>query len=323
MKKAFLRTAAFLLATALLLGGAGWCFVPKDNRWLSGYKGGGVFGLRPGELDILVLGSSNAAQGVSPAEWWGSHGWTGHSYGEAWLNVYKAAEVLALVLAEQSPQVVLVETDMLFSAPHPQNETETFLASLAENIFSLLRWHNRWKEIKAPADLFAPRDWSWRHDHKGYELVVGKSPYTGGDYMQPNPADRSALYPQQSLTLEAMAALCRARGSRMVLFSVPAAEGWNLTRSRAVSEWAAAHGVAFWDLNLEQESIGFDWAADTPDGGAHLNLSGARKVTAALAEKLAACRLPDHRGEEAYAAWEQEYQTYRGDCIYAEQNLNG
>ena len=322
MKKAFLHTAAFLLATGLLLGGAGWCFVPKDNRWLSGYKGGGVFGLAPGELDILVLGSSNAAQGVSPAEWWGSHGWAGYCYGEAWLNVYKAAKVLALVMAEQSPKVVLVETDMLFSSPHPQNETEIFLGSLAESLFPLLRWHDRWKELKAPADLLAPRDWSWRHDHKGYELVVEKTPYMGGDYMQLNPADRSALYPQQSLALEAMAALCRARGSRMVLFSVPAAEGWNLTRSRAVSEWAFAHGLLFWDLNLEQEKMSFDWAADTPDGGAHLNLSGARKVTAALAEKLAASRLPDHRGEEAYAVWETEYQIYRGDCIYAEQNLN-
>lgn len=322
MKRSLFHTTAFLVCTAAFLLAVGWCFVPKNNRWLCGYKGGGVFALEPGELDVFVLGSSNAAQGVTPSLWWGSRGWTGHNYGEAFLDVYKAADVLAMVLAKQSPKVVLIETDMLFSVRHPQSEAENLLAGVGEDIFSLLRWHNRWKEIKTAEDLFAPWDWTWRHNQKGFEMVVGADAYTGGAYMLPHPTERTALHPEQTAVLDAMVALCRAKGSAAAFFSVPSPQGCNLNRSRAVAAYAAEKNLPFWDFNLCAEEIGIDWAADTPDQGAHLNLSGAEKVTSALENCLLRYHLPDHRQEPAFARWEQEYREYLGDADYAKENTN-
>lgn len=322
MKQSILRTAAFLVCTAIVLWLAGWCLVPKDNRLLCGYKGGAVFGEESETLDIFVLGSSNAAQGIIPIQWWGSRGWAAGCYGEAWLDIYKAAEILAMVLARQSPRVVVLETDMLVSMRHPESEAENCLAGLGEDAFPILRWHDRWKQVTAPGELFAPRNWSWRHNQKGYELITEVSPYQGGEYMLPNPTEREALHPEQRVVLDAMLALCRAGGSRVVLVSVPSAECCNLTRSRAVADWANSRGVPFWDLNLSAGAIGLDWAADTPDGGAHLNLSGAAKVTTALETPLASLTsLPDHRGDPAYDLWEQDYRSYVGDRIYAEQAI--
>lgn len=322
MRKTFFHTLLFLVCTGLFLLAVGWCFVPKSNRWLCGYKGGSVYALEPGELDVFVLGSSNAAQGVTPAQWWGSRGWTGHNYGEAFLDVYKAADVLARVLARQRPKVVLLETDMLFSVRHPENEGENLLSGMGENVFSLLRWHNRWKEIRSPRELFSPRDWTWRHNQKGFEMVVGSDAYTGGAYMLPHPTEGTALHPEQVLVLDAMLALCRARGCEVAFFSVPAPQGCNLNRSRAVEAYAAKKGVPFWDFNFCAEEIGIDWATDTPDQGAHLNLSGAEKVTAALENCLLRYGLPDHRNDPAFARWEQEYREYRGDVAYTLKNTN-
>ena len=59
----------------------------------------------------------------------------------------------------------------------------------------------------------------------------------------------------------------------------------------------------------EAEQI--DWENDTFDGGDHLNLFGARKMTKYLGDYLASeCDLTDHRGDPAYRSWQELWTSY-------------
>ena len=60
--------------------------------------------------------------------------------------------------------------------------------------------------------------------------------------------------------------------------------------------------------NLEE--FGFDSGSDYWNNG-HWNILGAEKITAWLAPKLQSTYdLPDHRGDEAYSAWEEKIKSW-------------
>lgn len=79
--------------------------------------------------------------------------------------------------------------------------------------------------------------------------------------------------------------ICDENGIDLILFKVPtvcfpqnAESGWTPKRSGMVKELAEEYGLSFLDL-LYDYNIGIDWAYDTPDGGIHLNYSGAKKIS--------------------------------------------
>ena len=106
-----LRTAAFLLALLVAVQGVGHLMMPTSNRHLSGYTAGGVLGEKNNTVDVLVMGDSNTAQGISPMEWYHARGVTGYAYGEGWLSIYNIYYRLLQIFKEQSPKVVVVSAD--------------------------------------------------------------------------------------------------------------------------------------------------------------------------------------------------------------------
>ena len=54
-----------------------------------------------------------------------------------------------------------------------------------------------------------------------------------------------------------------------------------------------------------------NWKTDTPDGGSHLNVLGAQKLTAALGNYLTEhYTLEDHRGQPGFESWDKDADTY-------------
>ena len=66
------------------------------------------------------------------------------------------------------------------------------------------------------------------------------------------------------------------------------------------------------NLLAAQEEIGLDFTTDTYDGGLHLNLAGAEKLSHYFGQILRdQCGLESRRGEEALeAAWTEKKEWY-------------
>jgi hypothetical protein len=58
------------------------------------------------------------------------------------------------------------------------------------------------------------------------------------------------------------------------------------------------------------KQMDFDWSTDTRDGGDHVNLSGSKKVTAAIGRYLKKnYDLSDQRENADYSTWLKRYQN--------------
>ena len=65
------------------------------------------------------------------------------------------------------------------------------------------------------------------------------------------------------------------------------------------------------DARRIADRIGIDWEWDTNDGGDHMNLTGATKVTNYFGEYFRGKGdLTDHRGDPGYSDWDEELAEY-------------
>ena len=113
------------------------------------------------------------------------------------------------------------------------------------------------------------------------------------------------------LYLDRIVKLCRDHGSELLLITVPASSSWNLARHNGIQSFADENGLTYLDYNMADTDPGINWKTDTPDGGSHLNVLGAQKLTAALGTYLTGhYALEDHRGQSGFESWDQDAAAY-------------
>ena len=303
--KYLLRAAAFLLVLLLAVQAAGHFVMPTSNRYLSGYTAGGE---DAGTIDVLVMGDSNAAQGITPMQWYLESGITGYTYGEGWLSVYKIYYRLRQILKAQQPRVLVLCTSTVYSHPPVPSDWHSAVYDVAEEIFPLLRFHDEWK-VLTPQEWFSGNDYTWRDVNKGFMPITEAVGYGGGDYMTEVIAPEPIPLPMRHY-LDKVTDLCAERGITLVFITVPTTN-WNRARHDGIQAYAEGKGLPYIDFNLPENSAGLDWSTDTADGGTHLNVRGAQHATAALGQYLREHYfLPDHRGEPGYEDWDKDAVAY-------------
>ena len=102
--------------------------------------------------------------------------------------------------------------------------------------------------------------------------------------------------------LDKMRLLCKENGTELILIKAPSVYPyWYDQYDAQIEEYAAKHGLAFYNFLDNVEEIGIDYQVDTYDAGLHMNLSGATKLSTYFARILSEKHnLPDHRGDAAF-----------------------
>lgn len=304
-----IRAVGFGLALLAAVLVVGHYLMPHSNRYLTGYTAGGILGEDFDTIDVLVMGDSNAAQGVSPMEWYSQNGITGYTYASGWLSVYNIYYRLQNIYTEQTPRVVIVSTGPVYTKKGTETYLQCAIGDVADELLPLLRFHDNWKYLNF-GNLLEEHDYTWRDVNKGYTAITDVGAYMSGDYMYDIQATEHIPLLAR-LYLDRIAALCDEHGSELILMTVPAASGWNHARHNGIRDYAEERGLTYLDYNTPELNPGIDWRTDTPDGGAHLNVLGARKLTAALGTYLTEnFALPDHRGTALYEDWDADAATY-------------
>lgn len=265
----------------------------------------GAFTLEePDTIDILAIGDSEALQGFVPMDLWKEYGFTSYTLGSDGLRTGEALYYLKVALKTQHPKVIFLETDLLFRYK-TLDELETEVAQRIYYHFEGLRYHNLWKQ---PFELEGVRRY-----YKGYLINETVAPYEKEpDYMSKKLhwTMLTRIPRLNNENFEEILKLCKRNNIHLVLYSLPSTVNYNYERVEALAKYAEQKGVPYFDLNTNEE-IGIDWSADTPDGGDHLNLFGARKVTSFLGKYAADNGLAqDHRNDEAYADWHEQAAAF-------------
>ena len=330
-----LRTAAFLALLVLLLHIT--CGVLRSKNYASASAS---LYLEPrNSVDVLLMGSSNILNAVSPLQLWEEHGIVSNNLAQngqvipvtyyhlqealRWqrprlvvLNVYK---VIQDSLYDSNASLHYTLDNMRFGLPKlravfdlaPEGERAEFL-------FDIITYHSRWKELTA-ADFQSVDDLE-----KGAQALFDVAPFS--DFQPLPPTETAPPAPSAMRYLEKIVALCREENVDLLLIAVPFSAPADDEMSRqqvvnAVADYAEQWGVPYLNLMHHTEEMAFDYTTDMAEAY-HPNWRGMEKITAWLGNYLAAhYDLPDRRGDPAYEDWDAalaEYRTYLRETAPAE-----
>lgn len=119
-----------------------------------------------------------------------------------------------------------------------------------------------------------------------------------------------------------MKVICEEHNAKLVLLKVPTMGmpqinyiSWSQDKYRLVKELCQEMGVTFFDMVYDTAyEAEIDWQKDTIDGGAHLNIRGAEKVTSCITAYLEEQGL-EKRIDELYYQCTRDYERVHRICM--------
>ncbi len=308
-----LKGTAFILGLILILTLMSGLFSAAKKR--------GNINKEPNDsLDYLVIGDSESYTSISPMELWETYGYAGFDCGVAGQQIQNAYYQLQSVLDKQSPKVVFMETNMLFTGQGTRTVAERCLNHFAGRAFAVYLYHNEWKTLITPvSDYRKGRDET--NICKGYYFHDTTGAYLGGDYMAAQPREKNIADTEQ-LYLDYTRDLCRGKGITLILYSAPSPKNWNMGKHLAVADYAKKNHLTYIDMNMQRNGLHMNWKEDTYDHGDHMNYMGAHKTTVFMGKYMAEnLHLPDHRGQTEYEEWDKKLPLYEAYVRMGTKNI--
>jgi len=263
----------------------------------------GVYDEPEGTVDVLMVGDSETYSSMIPLQLFEEHGITSYCCATSGQLLSDSAEILNILFEKQSPKIVILETDTIFRKVSTSN---VMLRELG-GIFAVFTNHDRWKEIGGNGGIDDDEN---AVDTKGYRFSKTVAAVYGDE--KPKNGESGRIARPNRYYLEEIKALCDESGATLILVTTPSVLNRSEWRHDRLQELADDLGVAYLDMNDLPDEVPIDWKTDTRDHGDHLNYSGAKKVTAYLGKYLSGVEsFTDHRGDEAFAAWQTEVEAFR------------
>ena len=307
----FVTGACFLALLCALMLAASYLFMPKNNHKAFGVNdaemlASGILGEKENSIDVLVVGDSEAYSSISPMQMWEERGFRSYLCSTPAQPLYDSYRFLRQALERQSPSVVVLETNAIFR-PYKLND---YLLSRAKTLFSVLRYHDRWKSLKVN-DFGRPVKYTWTDDLKGFRYNPAVAAASTKNYMLPT--DSATPIPALNEDcLQDMLALCKENNAELLLVSTPSTINWNRARHNSIAAFAEENDLTYIDMNTMPNEVPIDWARDTRDRGDHLNYAGAVKVSSFLGKYLQnTYELPNRRDAAHYHSWNDALDRYR------------
>ncbi len=341
--KRFFEFAGFFLICLVGIVITSKIFVPKwmnsDNNYEKQIVDG-FYDQKRNTIDVMFVGNSDMYDGVSPMELWGMYGIAGYNYSHpssrTWTDYYS----IKMILERQKPKYIFLGADSFFTVERPRNgdnakpttsmrmskakvkmlmdkNTHPSIRTKISYIFPIIRFHSRYNDLTKDDFKYAFK--SAYMPTKGFVITTKIKPLKNTDYM--NKKKKVEKIPRKNRKyLDMIVELCKKNNVKLVFLETPSADSWNHKRHDAVEKYAQDNDVLFFDMNYYIDEIGLDWKTDSKDGGNHLNLYGAIKVSDYIAEYIHEnLEIPDRRSDKKYKNWHKEYKEY---TKLKEENLN-
>ena len=274
---------------------------------------------KAGGHDVIFVGDCEVYANFTPLEMYRQAGIKAYVRGTSQQLLWQSYYVLAETFRYEIPKVVVFNVNaMRYSEPVKEEFNRLTIdkmrwsgekvgiiqASMTEEenflsyVFPILRYHSRFRQLTAEdfTYLFRDKQITWQgHLVNDNVKPLGRLPskkaladYSFGDICWEY--------------LEKMRLLCEENGAELVLIKAPSVYPyWYEQYDAQIEEYAAKHGLTFYNFLDHVEEIGIDYQVDTYDAGLHMNLNGATKLSTYFAKILSEKHgLPDHRGDPVF-----------------------
>lgn len=257
----------------------------------------------PQTIDILNMGDSLSLSSLTPMELWREKGYTSFSIGADGIRMPEAYYTIIEAAENQSPKYLMLETLLLFRYNDKQ-DMQMLISQPLYHRFTYLKYHSIWKPFIEGRGV--------KIYHKGYLINRTVNAYKGeADYMNRSLGGRMNVPDFNRRYFRMIKKFCDERNIKIILYSIASPKNYNWERVNNLTAFAQEEGVEYIDLNQLADEVGIDWSTDSGDGGDHLNLDGVTKMTAFWGDYYSSLgNLTDHRGDPAYAGWDEELIEY-------------
>lgn len=282
--------------------------------------------------DVIFVGDCEVYENFSPIKLWQDFGITSYIRGSAQQMIWQSYYLLEDTLRYEKPKVVVFNV-LSMKYDEPQKEAynrmtldgmrwskckvDAIKASMCSDesfityMFPLLRYHSRWSELDANdvKYMFSSKKIS----HNGYYMRVDTKE---AENIPKGKALSSYKFGQNSYKyLDKMVKLCKDNDISLVLIKAPSLYPyWYEQWDEQMEEYANRNSIPYINLLDYTKDAGVNLEKDTYDGGLHMNLNGAEKLTRYFGKWLkASYELKDHRKEEQYKKIYEEKVKFYND----------
>lgn len=276
-------------------------------------------------IQVLGVGNSDLYSGISPLDWWNAYGTTCTVCAAPKQTVQQSTQLAKRVFETQKPELVIIETDMLFpQKPREDAALKTdvmtdffdradpdYFENEIENNFSVFRFHNAWQK-RADAPVY-------RYSTHGYKFSDVVYPMKSRRYMRRS-KDVTPIANKLVEQLDALIKLCKENDAKVLLLELPSAKSWTYGRHNAVQKLADERKLQFVDMNLLYRQIGINMRSCYRDKGDHLTYEGAKAATLWLGNCVAArFGIESVRDDERLVCWDEDYQLFQEHVSYVRE----
>lgn len=309
--KNIIKPAVFLVGLVVSLVFFSFLFMPSEEK--SPRKNiDGIAKEPQNTIDYLVIGDSEASCSISPLEIWKTYGFTGYNCGIPAQKLGDTYYLLENLLQNQSPKLILLETNSSCQRSSWIQEFQGFVNSVTKDNIPIYKYHDRWKnfDFSTLKSIMPKEESTDENTFKGFRYVTTVAPYTKGDYAKETKSITN-IQAVELYYLNKIITLCEEKNIQLILFCAPTPISWSYSKHNSIAGFAKKNTLPFIDFNLLTEELNIDWSHDTRDKGDHLNFYGAQKITAYIGAFLSnQSGLADHRGKEEYAKWDDALNEY-------------
>ena len=284
----------------------------------------------PKNHEVLFIGDCEVYANFSPMVLYEEEGISSYIRGSSQQLIWQSYGILKETLKYEKPKVVIFNVNaMRYSTPVSEaynrltidkmkwskEKIDMIFSSMTEEenfwsyVFPILRYHSRIFELTEEdfTYLFQRRQNTFNgflinQNVKGVESLPTKRPLTETKF-----ADITYEY------LDKIRELCEENNIELVLIKAPSLYPyWYTEYDEQIEEYASKYGLDYYNFLENILEIGLDYSVDTYDGGLHLNLSGATKLSKYFAPILKEkYSLTDYRdNEEVNAYYQKELEKY-------------
>ncbi len=300
----------------------GLCFVTRLTDPGYAYSKNKEFIEDSQRYDVLFFGNSHMANGVYPMELWHDQGIVSYNLAGFGHRIPSTYWVMENALDYASPQLVVMDCHSL-SFMEKMGSKEMLHAQTDTIPFGAKKWRMICDLVEKPQDRLefiwnfaAYHDRWWDLDRADFEknFNVQKGAEIAIDVVPPDEMAQKSVKADNLETvgtayLRRMIEECQSRDIEILLTYLPFPASEKEWQEALYAEKIAnEYGISY--LNFLELSV-VDLSVDCSDSNSHLNGSGGRKVTDYIGQYIEEqYDIPDHRGEEEYIDWEEDYSRY-------------
>ena len=278
-----------------------------------------------GDHDVIFIGDCEVYANFTPMEMYREKGITAYVRGTSQQLIWQSYYILEETFRHEIPKAVVYNVNaMRYSEPVSEafnrltidqmkwspEKIGIIQASMTEEenfwsyVFPILRYHSRFDELTGEDFVYLTktRDNTWNGHLVNQEVnPVGTLP---ARRVLPDYQFGDICYEY----LDKMRQLCEENGVELILIKAPSLYPyWYEEYEAQILDYAERYDLSYYNFLNDAETMGIDYQTDTYDGGLHLNLQGAVKLSCWFADILAEKHgLADHRQNGEIAAFYNE-----------------